>query len=102
MPSAFWAPRAEQDLEEILFYLRVTDGHPLTAERIGREIFDTAEKQARLPEAGSRHVAAPAEWRYVRHERWLIFYQPHPTGIEIIRLIDAVRELPRALADPME
>jgi plasmid stabilization system protein ParE len=102
MPSAFWAPKAEQDLEEILYYVRVTAGHPLAAERIGREIFAAAQRQATLPTPGSRHLAAPAEWRDFRLKRWLVFFQPHSQGIEIMRVVDAVRDLPRVLADPPE
>lgn len=100
MPSALWAPKAENDLEEILYYIRVADGHPLTAQRIGQEIVETAAKQSALPSSGSSHLAAPADWRNVRHKRWLIFYQPHSQGIEIMRVIDGVRDLPRVLADP--
>ena len=100
MPSAHWAPKAENDLEDILYYIRVTDGHPLTAERIGHEIVETAMRQATMPASGSRHLATPVEWRYIRHKRWLIFYQPHADGIEIMRVVDGVRDLPRVLADP--
>ena len=102
MPSAVWAPKAENDLEGILHYFRVTDGHPLTAQRIGRGIVDVADQQASLASSGLMHLAAPAEWRYVRHKRWLIFYQPHADGIEIMRVVDGVRDLPRALADPLD
>jgi hypothetical protein len=35
MPVAVWTPQAERDLENILYYIRVTAGRPLTAERIG-------------------------------------------------------------------
>ncbi len=102
MPSAVWAPKAESDLEEILYYVRVTAGQPLAAERIGREIFEAVQQRAMLPNSGSRHLAAPAGWRYMRHKRWLIFYQPHSQGIEVMRVVDGVRDLPRALADPAE
>ena len=82
MPSVIWAPKAEQDLEEILYYIRVTAEHPLTAQRIGQEIIDAVAKQVALAASGSRHFAAPAAWRYFRHKRWLVFYQPHSQGIE--------------------
>jgi plasmid stabilization system protein ParE len=99
MPSVLWVPKAAQDLEEILYYIRVTSGHPLTAERIGREFEAEALRLAEMPETGTRHPATPAEWRYSRHKRWLIFYLPRPHGIEVLRVIDAVRDLPRVLAD---
>jgi len=82
-----------------LYYIRVTAGRPLTAQRIGEEIVSIADRQAALPLSGPRHLAAPPEWRYVRHKRWLLFYQPHPLGIEVMRVVDGDRDLPRALAD---
>ena len=100
MPIAVWAPKAESDLEAILYYLRVAAGRPLTAQRIGEEIVAAVEEQAALPTPGSRHLAAPPEWRYLRHKRWIIFFQPHAQGIEVLRVVDATRDLPRALADP--
>lgn len=99
MPSVLWVPKAEQDLEEILLYIRVSAGHPLTAERIGQEIEAETLRLAEMPDTGTRHPAAPAAWRYSRYKRWLIFYLPRTQGIEILRVIDAVRDLPRVLAD---
>jgi plasmid stabilization system protein ParE len=64
MPVAVWTPQAERDLENILYYIRVTAGRPLTAERIGQEIVSAADRQALLPFARSRHPAAPSEWQY--------------------------------------
>ena len=100
MPVAVWAPKAESDLEEILFYIRVTDGRPLTARRIGEEIVAAAEEHSALPTTGLRHFAISPDWRYFRYKRWLIFFQPHALGIEIMRVVDGARDLPRALADP--
>ncbi|MGD9635153.1 MAG: type II toxin-antitoxin system RelE/ParE family toxin [Pirellulales bacterium] len=100
MPTAVWAPKAESDLEDILYYIRAVGERPLVAKQIGEEIAAAAEHQASLPIAGSRHFAAPPEWRYFQHKRWLIFFQPHSLGIEILRVIDGARDLPRVLAEP--
>jgi toxin ParE1/3/4 len=99
MPSAVWAPRAKSDLAQILHYIRSTGGRPQTAERLGHEIISAAEQHANLPTSGSRHIAAPPAWRYIRFKRWLIFYQPNPQGIEVMRVIDGARDLPRTLPD---
>jgi plasmid stabilization system protein ParE len=82
MLTAVWAPQAVSDLEDILYYIRVTAEQPLTAHRIGQ--------------------AAPPNWRYYRYKRWLIFFQPHSQGIEVMRVVDGARDLPRALADESE
>lgn len=102
MPVVVWAPQAEADLEEILYYIRVTSERPLTARRIGEEIVAVATRQVSSNASGARHLAAPSEWRYVRHKRWLVFFQPHPQGIEVMRVIDGARDLPRVLAGPTE
>lgn len=99
MSRAVWTPLAELEFEEILFFIRVEDGQPETARRIAEEIRDLVDRQAasRLP--GHRHPVAPEQWLYVRHKRWLVFYQPHPEGIEVMRVVDAVRDLPWLLRE---
>ena len=99
MPTAVWAPQAEADLEEILYYIRVHDDRPLTARRVGEEIIADVNRQAAIPASGMPYFAAPDNWRYIRHKRWLIFYQTHPAGIEVMRVVDGARDLPRALAE---
>jgi toxin ParE1/3/4 len=97
MPHAVWTPLAQLELEHILFYIRVADNRPETSRRLGEEIRDRANQQAAHPGSGHQHAAAPAEWRYFQFKRWLVFYQVHPNGIEIMRVVDGARDLPAAL-----
>lgn len=97
MPRAVWTPLAETELEDILFYIRVVDGRPETSQRIGQELRDCVDQQAGQSLAGQRHPNAPEGWSYVKYKRWLIFYQPHAEGIEVMRVVDAVRDLPSLL-----
>jgi len=97
MSRVVWTPVAESDLDDILFYIAVIDGNPLTGERIYDEIRDRVAEHAEKMFPGRMHLSAPAGWLYLRHKRWLIFYQPHADGIEVMRVIDAVRDLPRHL-----
>jgi toxin ParE1/3/4 len=99
MPEVIWTPRAREDLEQIVYYIRVSAERPFTAQRIAEEIVREAEKLATVAESGPRHPAAPDFWRYFRHKRWLIFYKPIPIGVEIMRVIDGSRDLPKALAE---
>jgi plasmid stabilization system protein ParE len=99
MSIAVWSPQAARDVEEILYYIRVTSGRPLTTRRIGEEFIEAAKHRTDLASSGFRYPAAPPEWRYIRHKRWLIFYQPHPHGIEVMRVVDATRDLPRVLSE---
>jgi plasmid stabilization system protein ParE len=97
MKCALWTPLAELELEDILFYIRVQDGRPETAHRLGEEIFDLANQYAARGLPGHKHSAAPDGWFYIQHKRWLIFYQAHDAGIEVMRLVDAARDLPSVL-----
>ncbi len=97
MAHAVWTPLAQLEVEELLYYIRVVDSRPEIARRIGEELRDAADHLAGQPFAGHKHPAAPAEWYYLRHKRWLVFYRPHPEGIEVMRVVDAARDLPSVL-----
>ena len=97
MAKVVWTPMAARELEDILFYIRIADGRPQTAQRIGEELCERIDQQAVQAGTGQRHPHAPANWRYVRYKRWLIFYQEIPHGLEVMRVVDAVRDLPAQL-----
>ena len=95
MARVIWTPVAESDLDDILYYIAVIDRRPVTGERIYYEIRDRVAQQVENRHQGQRHPHVPATWRYFRHKRWLIFYQPLDDGIEVMRVIDGSRDLPR-------
>ena len=97
MATAVWTPAAEADLDDILYYIAMVDRRRATGERIYLEIRDRAFDQAAKPHTGHTHPDAPAGWLYCRYKRWLIFYCPSSEGIEVMRVVDAVRDLPRSL-----
>jgi len=72
---AVWTPQAQIDLEEILYYIRVEAGCPLTARRIGEELVGAADQVAASGFSGSHHPATPSDWQYMRHKRWLLFFK---------------------------
>jgi plasmid stabilization system protein ParE len=95
--KAAWTPQAQADVEDILYYIRVEAGRPLTARSIGEEFLAAADAIVGSGFAGLHHPATPAEWRYVRHKRWLMFFKQRGEGIEMLRVVDGVRDLPRVL-----
>ncbi len=95
MPSAVWTPIAQSELDDILFYIAFHDRRPETGERIYHEIRNLVDQHALAQLPGRTHPLVLEEWLYIRHKRWLIFYQPHPVGIEVMRVVDPVRDLPR-------
>jgi plasmid stabilization system protein ParE len=98
MALAFWTPQAASELEDILYYIRVNDGRPLTSQRVGEELMEIVERIAMGSLAGHSHSLTPPDWLYYRFKRWLIFYQPHPEGIEVMRILDGTRDLPQQFA----
>jgi plasmid stabilization system protein ParE len=99
MARVLWTPVAESDLEDILFYIALIDRRPAIGERLFYEIRDRIADYSYKPLAGHEHPHAPPGWRYVKHKRWLIFYQRHAEGIEVMRVVDGVRDIPRQLPD---
>ena len=97
MPQVIWTPVAESDLDDILFYIAFIDRRPSTGERLYFEIRDRVTQCAEQGLAGHDHPDAPAGWQYLKHKRWLIFFQPHSEGIEVMRVVDSARDLPRHL-----
>jgi toxin ParE1/3/4 len=97
MPQVLWTPVAESDLDDILFYIAIIDRMPATGERIYCEIRDKVAQQAKRPLMGHRHREAPEGWLYLNHKRWLVFYRPLPNGLEVMRIVDGVRDLPHQL-----
>jgi plasmid stabilization system protein ParE len=99
MANAVWTPLAESELEEILYYIRIVDGRPEISRRIGEELRDCVERIVTEATATHQHPHAPETWYYIRFKRWLIFYQKLSDGIEVMRVVDASRDLPSALKE---
>ena len=99
MGRAVWTPLAQLEVEEILFYIRIIDGRPETARRIGEELRDYVDRHAASGLAGQKHPNAPEGWFYLKYKRWLLFYQSHPEGIEVMRVVDGSRDLPSVLRE---
>jgi plasmid stabilization system protein ParE len=92
MANILWTPYAVAELEEILLYIAIEDGRPATAAKINDEIEERLKLFALSPEIGQRLEGLPDDWRFLRHKRWVIFYRPHTTGIEVLRVIDGSRD----------
>lgn len=97
MASVIWTPTAEGDLDDVLYCIAIVDRRPETAERIYRELTSYVQRHAVEKLPGQRYSAAPDGWHYLRFKRWIVFYQPTPSGLEVMRLVDGARDLPREL-----
>lgn len=101
MSHAVWTPLAEAELEDIVYYIAVEDGRPLTAERVAREIRDRAETIAVTSAIWHKHPDLPPGWFYSMHKRWVITFQEHVSGIEVLRVIDGSRDFTRLFGGPI-
>jgi plasmid stabilization system protein ParE len=93
MSRILWTPIAENDLEEILLYIAVEGARPETARRVGEEIREAIDCHFSNSLPGQRHAAMPESWRYLKHKRWLVAYEPASDDAIIHRVVDAVRDL---------
>ena len=97
MPRALWTPQAQSELDDVLFHVAVRDRRPQTGEKLYFEIRRLADEFAESSAVRLTYPLAPAGWHYFLHKRWLVFYQLHAEGIEVMRVIDGVRDLPLLL-----
>ncbi len=97
MQNIVWTPIAESDLDDILYYIALKDKRPETAVQVFDDIRCEIAKRVKNEVPGHRHPVAPKEWLYFQFKRWLIFYQPTAAGIEVMRVVDGVRDLPSTL-----
>jgi plasmid stabilization system protein ParE len=100
MAAAVWTRSARAEVEELLQYIRDHGGRPETARKLGKQIRELTDRAAQPGFPKLRMERSPEGWHYVRFKRWLIFYQSHPAGIEVMRVVDATRDLPSILETP--
>jgi plasmid stabilization system protein ParE len=97
MADVIWTPQATAELEDILCYVRLTDGRPLTARRLAEQLLNKVDQYASGMSVGHTHSAAPSNWLYFQFKRGLVFYRDTSQGIEVMRVIDGARDLPEHL-----
>jgi Plasmid stabilization system protein len=97
MTKIRWTPQAINDLDNILDYISDANMSPNVAIKIHREMKDRIHLIAMKNEAGHHHHLTSDSWRYILFKRWLVFFRRYSWGIEIQRVIDASRDLPKHL-----
>jgi plasmid stabilization system protein ParE len=100
MGQLVWAPTAAADLRAIARYVGVQERRPITADRLVDEIVKKCDLYSQNPELGA---IWPADLRFrtLRYKRWLVFYRQlaDSAGIEVLRVVDAARDIPKLLTD---
>ena len=94
MPRVERTPAADQDLQEIGYYIGVQQHRPSTAEKILREIDAKCRTYAAQPFTGTARPDLGERYRVFHHKRWVVIYRPIHDGIEILRVVDGARDYP--------
>lgn len=94
MGKALWTPKAEEDLEKVLYYVAVEQRRPEASRQFAIEFEREANAAASSPKLGARHPLAPIDWRYWKCKRWLIFYRECGDAVEVMRVLDPARDFP--------
>lgn len=94
-----FTPSAETDLAEIWRY--VAEDNPKAADRLEADIYEACRMLAKRPELGTKRPTwtdKPVRFWPVRLN-YLIVYVPESTPLQILRVLNAARDVPRLLRD---
>ena len=92
-------PLALQDLDEI--WLTIATDRPMAADGVIDEIERVASLYATQPYMGRARDEIAAGIRSFSVSRYVVFYFPLDDGVEVVRVLDAARDIP-AFADKGE
>ena len=85
-------PKAEDDLINLWLYLAEEAGADF-ASRYLLELEDELLKIAPFPESGRARDELHPGLRSLPFDRLVLFYLPHPEGIELVRVLAGARDL---------
>ena len=94
-----YSPGAREDLHGIWSQV-ARDNGPVAAGRKWDRIEQRAALLADHPEMGPARPEIGDDARHLVFERWLILYRKTAGGIEVIRIVDGVRDLIKLPWDP--
>ena len=92
--------RAKRDLHEIWTYIR--ERNPSAADRVAEDMLDKSRFYADFPGMGRprREFSAARLVRSFQRYSYLVFYRRTRDGIEVLRIIHAVRDIQTAWNQP--
>lgn len=93
MPQIFRTPQSRSDLVEILLYIRRDNRR--AARRLLTTINDKLNLLAEFPGLGQPREELAQSLRSFPVGKYLLFYRPVSDGIQLIRVLHGMRDLPR-------
>ena len=91
MPQVFRSALAEQDLLEIWLY--IAKDSPDAADRFLDRLGEACELLAASPEIGRRRADLAPSLRSFPVGRYVIFYRSSESGIQVVRVLSAYRDI---------
>ena len=92
MSRVIFIPQAEEDLLEIAFY--IAQDNPEAALSFLERIERICAVIAASPEIGRRRGELGPEVRSFPIDRYVVFYVPTQSGIEVARVLHGARDIP--------
>ncbi len=98
VPYATLTARAERDLDEAWRWIARESGRE-RADALVREVSEAANLFASRPLAGRAHPELGQDVRSCLVRPYLVFYQPKPWGLEVVRVLHTRRDREKAWSD---
>ncbi len=92
MPKTVRTKAAQQDLDDLAWYIAVHESRPRVAYKNIDEIIAKCELLASNPLLGTAKPEFGNRYRTFSHKRWVILFRPIEDGIEVMRIVDASRD----------
>lgn len=98
-----WTTRSRRDVDDIYDYIARGDNRPATADKFIDDLGAACASYAEAFASGSLIGAPQPKWgddaQCFTHKRWVVIFRPIVGGIEILRVVDGSRDIPRLLGD---
>jgi len=91
LPQVTKTVRAEQDLDEIWFYIALDNVE--AADNLLDDIDSSCQLLAMQPRGGRLRRELLAELRSFPVGRYVVFYRPQDDGIEVVRVLHSARDI---------
>ena len=91
MTKLHFSNKARGDLLEIWLY--IAERNPSAADRVADVIEQRCQVLRNYPKLGAARPEITEEARALVIERWIVFYREIEGGVQVVRIVDASRDL---------
>ena len=91
MAMVYILPKAEEDLVDIWLY--IAEDSPQNADNFLDKLHERMDRLADFPEIGVSRPELPGEVKSFPVDRYLLFYRPVESGIELVRVLHASKDI---------